>query len=153
MLIHTATLENEIITNYQANDGLDIARFEEIGQEWQRRYNWHAHPRPSGGRATGHTYVDTRGPPKHPLPPPTTADTGMVNTILPHQGSRWKFEKTVYQNPHHGPLNFRRIIHLFARIDDYGQIQDVSARCHRCKAVTNPWFSAWSSRCKENPIP
>ena len=74
----------------------------------------------SDGRA--HLFVEGQ------MPQPTDADVDHVNAedgTLP--GSRWVFEKTLYQNEHQpvGQNHAHRIVHLFALIDAQGQIDRV----------------------------
>jgi hypothetical protein len=58
-------------------------------------------------------------------PPPTTGDvTEVQTTIARNDNATWRFERTVYQNRHHG--NHRRIIHLFVAVDENGVVKDVS---------------------------
>jgi hypothetical protein len=76
--------------------------------------------RHSDGRA--HLFVEGQ------MPQPTDADVDHVNAedgTLP--GSRWVFERTLYQNEHQpvGQNHAQRIVHLFALIDAQGQIDRV----------------------------
>jgi hypothetical protein len=129
MLTHPDELIREIVINYCSNVDQDITRFKAIGKEWQKRYEWVTHGRPTSIPATDHMFdiYNSR-------PPQSIHDEAYVRSIIPY-GAQWKFEKTIYQNQH-VPVGqdqwLRRIVHLFARINDYGQIEDVS---------TNIWGS------------
>jgi hypothetical protein len=127
VLIHPDELVREIIAKYCLNVDQDIKRFKAIGKEWQKRYEWLTYDRPSLMPATNHMFDDNIR-----YPPPSTYDEAHARSRF-HYGAQWKFEKTVFQNQHIqiGQHQFlRRIVHLFARINDYGEIEDASAQSH-----------------------
>ncbi|KAH7408704.1 kinase-like domain-containing protein [Phaeosphaeria sp. MPI-PUGE-AT-0046c] len=97
-----------------------VRRHKRIGRRWYEKFC----RVPSRGTATGtgHFY-DTI----HTRPAPTITDISHVNRRTDVGGhGAWKFERTIYSNRHHerGARSYRRIVHLFARIDDFGRILD-----------------------------
>jgi hypothetical protein len=61
------------------------------------------------------------------LPPPTIND---IAHIAHETHQTWRFERTVHQNEHRRNRRrgiYHRIVHLFVRVDDYGQVVDVSS--------------------------
>lgn len=69
---------------------------------------------------------------KRGIPAATAADVHHTNhelQVSTPKGSRWVFEKYIYNNPHIEMQQGReteRILHLFALVDDDGIVQQVS---------------------------
>jgi hypothetical protein len=75
-------------------------------------------------------------------PPVMNLDVAEVNHYRrPPGGTRWRFEKTIYQNRHIG--NFRRIVHLFVRVDNIGSVVKVSSLSKASQDRAYSLFSAW----------
>lgn len=117
-----AAFENEILEGWNRRDRDDILSHRQIGRKWYKR----RHPAPILDPAgTHHFYI------AESLPDPTQTDHTHVNyESLLAGGGEWRFERTIYQNPHrrYGNGYYRRIVHLFTRIDDFGRVVDVSVR-------------------------
>jgi hypothetical protein len=82
-----------------------------------------------------HRYVSVNTDKRASKFPPTERDQRHVdrywNKSHVEEGSKddsvhWIFEKMLCRNPNNRFLGFERIIHLFARVDDDGNIQEVS---------------------------
>jgi hypothetical protein len=90
----------------------NIREDEQLGREWFFRFlkqNATAFAQASG--SAKHRYLAGS------LPPARPADVDEVNSEMASaDGSRWIFERTIYQMPQ-GDFERRRIVHLFARVD------------------------------------
>lgn len=81
-------------------------------------------------------------------PSPTLGDMDEVAQTMQDllednaDGTQWLFERTIYQGRHH--QDYQRIVHLFARVDEFGILQDVCSN-HFMTAVmsTNEHNSVW----------
>ena len=122
----TDGLEEQILDEWEQQDDEEIRRYSEIGKAWNYR---HKHPPPPPVMDGGHLYQDPGT-----KPPPTKGDIAQIKNDLQHISAHWRFERTVYENSHHS--HFHRIIHLFAGIDDYGVVKQVSVHSDGSLSVT-----------------
>jgi hypothetical protein len=115
--MYADAFEMEIVADWTDNGPVENELYRMIGREWEFRRK---HQKPSNGAPPGsHTFVD------YPGPPPTAEDIREVRNEV--QGQTWRFERTIYSNEHY--TDTQRIIHLFVRVDEYGQVQEVSMTC------------------------
>ncbi|KAH8704596.1 kinase-like domain-containing protein [Phaeosphaeriaceae sp. PMI808] len=120
-------LEEQIVADWTLNNSEDIQRYREIGRTWLPLSLLRV---PDPGVAISNNYVPKphlikiHGEPQ--LPAPTFDDLAEIRNQFGAEGVYWKFERTIYQNPNGSNpngSNLRRIIHLFALVDDFGRIK------------------------------
>jgi hypothetical protein len=98
----------------------NLDHYVNLGRVW---YSAFVNRSPSPIRSSSpieHHFIDG------PYPAPTLNDEAWVNRTRPAiDGRRWVFQRTVYQNKH--TKFYHRIVHLFAREDELGNVEEVNS--------------------------